>query len=99
MFIAAVVQASEEAKERRSVKARGAFRARATFSNTHGCSQRCMDEVFSDCTKIIISHQLQNIERCDKVIVLGEGRVLEAEAPGKNALFKKLLREGGNLDN
>lgn len=39
--------------------------------------QRLLAEKFEDCTIIMIAHRLNTVMSCDKILVLGEGRVLE----------------------
>ena len=43
--------------------------------------QALISEEFSSCTVITIAHRLQTIIESDKVLVLGEGKVLEFDKP------------------
>ena len=67
----------------------------AVDEQTESDIQACIDKEFEGCTRIIISHQIRNIEKCDQVVVMGDGKVLEAGAPRTNQRFQKLLQDGG----
>jgi ABC-type multidrug transport system fused ATPase/permease subunit len=62
--------------------------------NTGEEIKKVVDEVFADCTRIIISHQLSHIKRCDYVVVMGDGRVIEAAPPDANVVFQSLIGTG-----
>ena len=48
-----------------------------------------------DCTRIVIAHRLSTIRRCDRILVLDQGRIAEDgtydELIGKNGLFADLV--------
>lgn len=48
-----------------------------------------IEEVFSQCTILIIAHRLEYIKQCDKVMVIESGRLVEYGPP------EILFREGG----
>ncbi|MFC1917383.1 ABC transporter ATP-binding protein, partial [Chloroflexota bacterium] len=50
--------------------------------------QRAIDEISKDHTVIIIAHRLSTIVNADKIIVFGDGRVLE-EGTHKELIEKK----------
>lgn len=43
--------------------------------------QTLIDEEFKDSTVLTVAHRLNTIEKCDKVLVLGNGRILEFDSP------------------
>ena len=60
--------------------------------------QSLISQEFKDCTVITIAHRLQTIIESDKVLVLGDGQVIEFEPPqllleNYNSEFSKLVRE------
>jgi ATP-binding cassette subfamily C (CFTR/MRP) protein 1 len=60
--------------------------------------QCLISEEFGQCTVITIAHRLQTIIESDKVLVLGDGRVLEFDTPqellkNENSHFTKLVNE------
>jgi ATP-binding cassette subfamily C (CFTR/MRP) protein 4 len=59
-------------------------------------------------TKIMIAHQLESVMKCDQIVVLDKGRVVEIDQPkalvNKDSVFKALVQAGGlesgkNLEN
>lgn len=50
-----------------------------------------IEEVFSECTILIIAHRLEYIKKCDKVMVIESGHLVEYGPPDI------LFREGGSL--
>ena len=43
--------------------------------------QKAIDRMFEDFTVITIAHRLNTIINCDRILVLGEGEVLEYDTP------------------
>jgi ABC-type multidrug transport system fused ATPase/permease subunit len=43
--------------------------------------QHALEKLFEDCTVITIAHRLNTIINSDRILVLGEGRVLEFDSP------------------
>ena len=39
------------------------------------------DQRFQGCTMFIIAHRIQSVMKCDKILVMGDGKVLEFDAP------------------
>lgn len=46
---------------------------------------------FPNCTLIIIAHRIQTIRKCDKVAVIGEGKLIEYDSP------ETLIKMGGEF--
>jgi ABC-type multidrug transport system fused ATPase/permease subunit len=60
--------------------------------------QSMIKKEFEHCTVITIAHRLQTIIESDKVVVLGEGKVLEYDCPqtlmnDKTSYFSQLVGE------
>ena len=60
--------------------------------------QSLIKKKFEACTVITIAHRLQTIIESDRVIVLGEGRLIEFESPSvlmqnPDSHFTKLVKE------
>ncbi len=51
--------------------------------------QKAIDEISKDHTMIVVAHRLSTIVNADKIIVLGDGRVLE------EGTHKELMKNGG----
>lgn len=61
--------------------------------------QAAVDQLMSSCTGIIIAHRLATLEQVDKIMVLGDGRILEFGAREALALdpashYARLLSTG-----
>ena len=61
--------------------------------------QSAVDQLMERCTGIVIAHRLATLESVDKIMVLGDGRILEfgsrAElAQDPSSHYAKLLRTG-----
>jgi len=61
--------------------------------------ERAIDELLADRTAVVIAHRLATVDRCDDILVLADGRVVEhgpreelAADPGSR--FSELLRIG-----
>ena len=59
--------------------------------------QVAVDQLMSSCTGIIIAHRLATLEQVDKIMVLGDGRIMEFGAREALALdpashYARLLR-------
>lgn len=62
-----------------------------------------VDDIFADCTVITIAHRLHSILKCDRVIVLDQGNIIEFENPKvlmerKGTLFRKMCKESSKMD-
>lgn len=55
----------------------------AVDGETEKIVQETIQQAFSDCTLIIIAHRLASVVACDRVLVLGEGKVVEFDSPQK----------------
>ena len=60
--------------------------------------QALIEKNFSDCTMITIAHRLQTIIKSDRVLVLGDGKVMEYAEPqellqNSESHFTKLVNE------
>ena len=62
----------------------------AVDMETDALIQRSIREEFTDSTLIVIAHRLSTIADFDKILVLGEGKVVEYDTP-----VKLLAKEGG----
>ena len=77
----------------------------ATASVDHKTEQMIqdvIDNVFEDCTLITIAHRLQTVKKCDKVIVMDNGRVVEFDTVDnllhkENGMFKLLYQRNNKL--
>jgi ATP-binding cassette subfamily B protein len=61
--------------------------------------ERAIDALLRDRTAIVIAHRLATVQRCDKIVVLEDGRVVEhgpreALAADPSSRFAQLLRTG-----
>ncbi|KAL3282142.1 hypothetical protein HHI36_005337 [Cryptolaemus montrouzieri] len=60
-----------------------------------------INELFKDCTTITVAHRLHSVMRCDKVIVMDRGEVVEYESPhtlleNKDSMFYKMAHHHDN---
>ena len=77
----------------------------ATASVDHKTEQMIqdvIDNVFEDCTLITIAHRIQTVRKCDKVIVMDNGRVVEFDTVDNllrkdNGMFKLLYQRNNKL--
>jgi ABC-type multidrug transport system fused ATPase/permease subunit len=53
--------------------------------------QRATDHLLRDRIGIVIAHRLSSVRRCDRVVVLADGRVVEAGPLGESQRFAQLL--------
>ncbi|KAL5045769.1 hypothetical protein BDW71DRAFT_183332 [Aspergillus fruticulosus] len=72
-------------------------------SKTDEIMQRVIREKFSSHTVLTVAHKLESILDYDKVIVLGDGRIVEAGVPydllaQEGSHFSKLYHAGSSLD-
>src|SRR2546427_1807417 len=61
--------------------------------------ERAIDALFADRTGIVIAHRLATVQRCDRVLILEEGRIVEqgrraALVQDASSRFSELLRTG-----
>lgn len=57
-----------------------------------------IDDIFTDCTILMIAHRLNLIMNCDKVLLLDKGNIAEFDSPKKllekeNSLFSKMFQQ------
>ncbi|XP_067942735.1 ATP-binding cassette sub-family C member 2-like [Watersipora subatra] len=72
----------------------------AVDMKTDDVIQKTIRSKFSDCTVLTIAHRLHTIMDCDRIMVMGEGRVLEFNSPenlltNQNSLFYTMAKEAG----
>lgn len=65
--------------------------------------QRSIREEFQDSTLIVIAHRLSTIADFDRILVMGDGKVLEYDEPGRlmekdDGEFKKMVEDSGERD-
>ena len=61
--------------------------------------ERAIDALLADRTGIVIAHRLATVQRCDRILILDEGRIVEdgpraALAQDSSSRFSELLRTG-----
>jgi ATP-binding cassette subfamily B protein len=61
--------------------------------------ERAIDALLADRTGIVIAHRLATLQRCDRILILEEGRIVEqgpraALAQDQSSRFSELLRTG-----
>jgi ABC-type multidrug transport system fused ATPase/permease subunit len=66
--------------------------------NTDNVIQTMLKEIFADCTVLTIAHRIDTILWYDKVLVLGQGEIVEYDSPEvlskkEGSEFKALLLE------
>ena len=71
-------------------------------SQTEQIIQRLLIEKFTDCTVFMIAHRLNTIMHCDKILVLGEGNVIEFDTLNKlrddpSSHFSQMLAKADEL--
>nr|XP_023020199.1 probable multidrug resistance-associated protein lethal(2)03659 [Leptinotarsa decemlineata] len=62
-----------------------------------------IEENFSDCTVITISHRITTILKCDRVLVMDRGEVKQYDTPSnllenEDGIFYGLVKQAGSLD-
>lgn len=75
----------------------------AVDMETDALIQRSIREEFQDSTLIVIAHRLSTIADFDKILVMGDGKALEFDAPGvlmerEGGAFRKMVEESGERD-
>lgn len=56
--------------------------------------QRCIEEDFADSTMIIIAHRLQTVMKCDRIVILEQGKIAAVDRPSNltsNPYFKQIV--------
>src|SRR4051794_11778438 len=61
---------------------------------TEAAVQRATERLLSDRIGIVIAHRLSSVSRCDEVVVLSDGAVVEAGPLRDSAQFARLLAHG-----
>lgn len=61
--------------------------------------ERAIDALLADRTGVVIAHRLATVQRCDRILILDEGRIVEqgqraALAQDPSSRFSRLLRTG-----
>jgi len=72
----------------------------AVDMHTEALIRESMNEEFKDCTTVVIAHRLATVVGYDRVMVLGEGKVVEFGAPWEllqkeDGAFRGMVRESG----
>lgn len=72
----------------------------AVDMETDALIQRSIRQEFTDSTLIVIAHRLSTIADFDKILVLGEGKVVEFGTPRElwglsDGVFRGMVRESG----
>ncbi|KAF8475804.1 P-loop containing nucleoside triphosphate hydrolase protein [Kalaharituber pfeilii] len=75
----------------------------AVDMHTEALIRKSMDEEFRDCTTIVIAHRLATVVGYDRILVLGDGKVVEYGRPWdllckEEGAFKAMVRESGEED-
>ncbi|KAJ8326426.1 hypothetical protein O5D80_005177 [Batrachochytrium dendrobatidis] len=75
----------------------------AVQADVEECIQQTVTEKLSESTVIQVSHRLNNIARVDRVVVLENGRVIEADSPWlliekRESAFSRLVAATGTLN-
>jgi ABC-type multidrug transport system fused ATPase/permease subunit len=75
----------------------------AVDMETDALIQRSIREEFQDSTLIVIAHRLSTIADFDKILVMGEGKVMEYEQPRllmekEGSEFRKMVEESGERE-
>lgn len=57
-----------------------------------------MNDIFSNCTTLMIAHKLNLIMNCDKILVLDKGQIVEFDRPKvllnkTDSLFRKMYKD------
>lgn len=60
---------------------------------------KVIDEIFCECTIIMIAHKLHLVMNCDKILVMDNGNIVEFDDPRnllnkENSFFHKMCRKG-----
>ena len=67
--------------------------------NTDHVMQSMLREEFKGCTVIVVAHRLETVVCCDKIVVMGDGSVIEQGSPKDliihNGAFKSLVDSTG----
>lgn len=72
----------------------------AVDMETDALIQRSIREEFTDSTLLVIAHRLSTIADFDRILVLGEGKVLEFDTPAnlmalKDGVFREMVEKSG----
>lgn len=74
----------------------------AVSPTTDALAQRSLRKGFDGCTMVVVAHRLSTVADFDKVVVLGEGEVLEEGAPGelwgRGGVFRGLCDGSGERE-
>lgn len=64
---------------------------------TEGWVQRATDRLLEGRIGVIVAHRLSSVRRCDEVVVMADGAVLEAGPLAQSRRFAELLSSGGRV--
>ncbi|KAH8146106.1 uncharacterized protein LAJ45_09796 [Morchella importuna] len=74
----------------------------AVDMQTDALIQRSIREEFTDCTTLVIAHRLQTVADYDRILVLGDGKVIEYDSPWNllqsNGMFHDMAQQSGDFD-
>lgn len=67
-------------------------------NDTENAIQLTLKDSFRSSTLIIIAHRLKGLEKCDRIIVLDKGKIIETGTPkqlkaNKKSVFNQMLKE------
>ncbi|XP_077999254.1 ATP-binding cassette sub-family C member 5-like [Glandiceps talaboti] len=68
----------------------------AVDTETDSLIQQTIRDAFKDCTMLIIAHRLNTVLNCDKILVMGDGKVVEFDTPSvllanQNSQFSRMM--------
>ncbi|KAF8242865.1 P-loop containing nucleoside triphosphate hydrolase protein [Wilcoxina mikolae CBS 423.85] len=74
----------------------------AVDMETDSLIQKSIREEFTECTTLVIAHRLQTVIDYDRILVLGDGKVLEYDSPAKliqaKGAFYEMVQQSGESE-
>ncbi|KAF8541671.1 P-loop containing nucleoside triphosphate hydrolase protein [Trichophaea hybrida] len=74
----------------------------AVDMETDSLIQKSIREEFKECTTLVIAHRLQTVIDYDRILVLGDGKVLEYDSPAKliqaKGAFYEMVQQSGESE-